>query len=52
VRTNCTEHLAILDRLDAGDRRGAAALMRAHLEGAALLRHAAFHGRVAGPPPA
>ncbi len=45
VRINCTEHLAILDCLDAGDRPGAAALMRAHLEGAARLRHAAFRGR-------
>lgn len=42
VRANCDEHIAILDRLEAGDREGAAALMRRHLEGAAMLRPGAF----------
>jgi DNA-binding GntR family transcriptional regulator len=37
VLVNCREHLEMLDRLEAGDRDVAAALMRRHLEGAARL---------------
>lgn len=43
VVASCREHLAILDRLEAGDREGAAELMRRHLQVAAALKseHAA-----------
>jgi len=34
VLVTCREHLAILDRLEAGEREAAAELMRSHLEGA------------------
>jgi len=38
VVVNCREHLAILDRLEAGEHAAAAALLRQHLEGAARLK--------------
>ena len=38
VVVNCHEHLAILDRLEAGEHVAAAALLREHLEGAARLK--------------
>jgi DNA-binding GntR family transcriptional regulator len=38
VLVNCREHLAILDRLDAGERAAAAALLRTHLESASKLK--------------
>jgi DNA-binding GntR family transcriptional regulator len=38
VLVNCREHLAILDRLEAGEREAAAALLRRHLEAAAKLK--------------
>jgi DNA-binding GntR family transcriptional regulator len=38
VVVNCREHLAILDRLEAGDRNAAAELMRQHLARAAALK--------------
>ncbi|UGY13629.1 GntR family transcriptional regulator [Bradyrhizobium septentrionale] len=38
VLVNCREHLAILDRLEAGEREAAAALMRSHLEGASRVK--------------
>jgi DNA-binding GntR family transcriptional regulator len=38
VLVNCREHLAILDRLEAGKREAAAALLRRHLEAAAKLK--------------
>ena len=40
VVVNCREHLAILDRLEAGDREAAANLMRQHLQRAAALKSA------------
>jgi DNA-binding GntR family transcriptional regulator len=40
VVVNCREHLAILDRLEAGDREAAANLMRLHLQRAAALKSA------------
>ena len=38
VVVNCREHLAILDKIEAGDRHSAADLLRQHLESAAALR--------------
>ena len=38
VVVNCREHLAILDRLEAGEREAAAQLLRRHLESAAKLK--------------
>ena len=38
VVVNCREHLAILDRLEAGERAEAATLLRRHLEDAAKLK--------------
>jgi DNA-binding GntR family transcriptional regulator len=38
VSTNCTDHLGILDAVEAGDMEVAAALMRRHLQQAQLLR--------------
>jgi DNA-binding GntR family transcriptional regulator len=38
VVVNCREHLAILDRLEAGEQTAAAELLRQHLEGAARLK--------------
>jgi DNA-binding GntR family transcriptional regulator len=38
VLVNCREHLAILDRLEAGEREAAADLLRRHLESAAKLK--------------
>jgi DNA-binding GntR family transcriptional regulator len=38
VIVNCREHLAILDQLEAGQNEAAAALLRRHLEGAAILK--------------
>ncbi len=38
VLVNCREHLAILDRLEAGQHEAAAVLMRRHLEGAAKVK--------------
>jgi DNA-binding GntR family transcriptional regulator len=38
VVASCREHLAILDRLEAGDREGAAELMRRHLQIVAALK--------------
>ncbi|WP_044589129.1 GntR family transcriptional regulator [Bradyrhizobium sp. LTSPM299] len=38
VVVNCREHLAILDRLDAGEHEVAAQLLRGHLERAAMLK--------------
>jgi DNA-binding GntR family transcriptional regulator len=38
VLVSCREHLAVLDRLVAGQREAAAALLRRHLEGAAKLK--------------
>jgi DNA-binding GntR family transcriptional regulator len=38
VLVNCREHLAILDRLEAGEHEAAAALLRQHLESAAKLK--------------
>jgi DNA-binding GntR family transcriptional regulator len=38
VVVNCREHLAILDRLEAGDNAVAADLLREHLQGAARLK--------------
>lgn len=38
VVVNCREHLAILDRLEAGERGAAAQLLRDHLESAARLK--------------
>jgi DNA-binding GntR family transcriptional regulator len=38
VVVNCREHLAILDRLEAGEREAAAALLRRHLESASRLK--------------
>jgi DNA-binding GntR family transcriptional regulator len=38
VLVNCREHLAILDRLEAGERDAAATLMRRHLEGASRVK--------------
>ncbi|MGY3528173.1 FCD domain-containing protein [Bradyrhizobium sp. USDA 4452] len=38
VLVNCREHLAILDRLEAGEREAASALMRKHLEGASKVK--------------
>jgi DNA-binding GntR family transcriptional regulator len=38
VVVSCREHLAILDRLEAGDRRGAARLLYEHLDSASKLR--------------
>ena len=38
VVVNCREHLAILDRLEAGAREAAAQLLRSHLERAARLK--------------
>ena len=46
VVVSCREHLAILDRVEAGDRKAAAALMRRHLDAAAeLTTHAVIAGR-------
>jgi DNA-binding GntR family transcriptional regulator len=36
IAQSCREHLAILDAVEAGDRAGAVALLRAHLRGAAI----------------
>lgn len=44
VVVNSNEHLAILDRLEAGDNEVAAALMASHLRRASLLRRASFDG--------
>lgn len=44
VVVNCREHLAILDRLEAGDPAEAAALLRQHLEQAARLKRPAVPG--------
>jgi DNA-binding GntR family transcriptional regulator len=38
VVVNCREHLAILDRLEAGENAAAAELLREHLQGAARLK--------------
>ena len=40
VQVSCREHLAILDRLEAGDREAAAELMRQHLQRANALQRA------------
>ena len=40
VLVSCREHLAILDRLDAGEHETAAALMRQHLQRANALQRA------------
>jgi DNA-binding GntR family transcriptional regulator len=41
VVVNCREHLAILDRLEAGENAPAADLLRKHLQGAARLKRSA-----------
>jgi len=38
VRVNCTEHLAMLDHLEAGENEVASALMRSHLLRASKLK--------------
>ncbi len=48
VAENCREHLAMLDRLEAGDNEIAALMMRRHLEGAAVLLPQAFADQAAG----
>src|SRR3546814_12233276 len=55
VVVSCSEHLEILDRLEAGERDIAAALLRRHLECAAEVVRparevaACWHGRPSGP---
>ena len=47
-RDQAAEHLAILDALEAGERRRAAALLRSHLEGAAETKAGAAPRRAVG----